>query len=386
MSDIQGGWQRARPRMAPVGLDGLTAQFASQPLNFMRRNAMSPPNDFMRQKTEGAIVATPTGHQDVGRTLKSKLAPGSDFVTGNATTINRKAGGGVCFVQVVKHGDPNFPGATGLRVLPVGEDLKVRSDGRWLPIHWLPWQSTSIVEYQIPPVPSNEADPQDEDYPRFFFTAGINGCSVFASGDPTSPMIRHAGIDADLNGSAGEFWRRMMADTQSGFGSSMIKGEVNTHDYMYKGQKAENKKLINEYKDWLATASGSRFEIEVTSPFGCAFGIRYGRYWTLYLQKNAVFQQISFYKGDQVEEVMRSNGSSQTDIFLKGTREMVNLAPNKSYTEPKKLGPIKYGQKEVKVYSRAVLKSLPMQVMEFFPNRTFTADLKETVKLSRTFR
>ena len=83
-----------------------------------------------------------------------------------------------------------------------------------------------------------------------------------------------------------------MAVTKSGYSASAIRGEVNTHDYMFKGGQA--RRLAEEYLKFLSSSTGD-FKLDIQSPFGCVFGIRYGRSWTLYLQKSVVFDKVRFY-------------------------------------------------------------------------------------------
>ena len=77
---------------------------------------------------------------------------------------------------------------SGLEFLESG----VAPDGSWVPIQWLPWKNLQIITTKLDPVPQSMVEWDDDEFPRFFFTAGINGCSVFASGHPHGPTISHA--------------------------------------------------------------------------------------------------------------------------------------------------------------------------------------------------
>jgi hypothetical protein len=100
------------------------------------------------------------------------------------------------------------------------------------------------------------------------------------------------------------------------------------------------------------------------------FGIRYGRYWTLYLQKNAVFETLKFHRQTEVNP----------DGTLKGTGERTTYQQARDVFEPRKLGPITLKDKRVKVYSTSVMHALPMELVEIYPNRSFSANLKTTFK------
>ncbi|MGH9586338.1 MAG: hypothetical protein ACRD3F_05265 [Acidobacteriaceae bacterium] len=345
--------------MKPVGL---THEFLKNPLLFMRTHSMSPPNDSGNSWL---------GLGDFGASAKVHRAPGDQFETGMDTDIDRRTGaGGIRHVKIVEHTSLDFPGATGLKILPNGTP----QDGSWVPIYFLPWRSLNILSYQIPGVPQGLADWDDEEYPRFFFTAGINGCSVFAQGSPQSPTISHAGINGNLTRPAGEFWRSQMALTKSGYGSEAIRGEANKHEYMF--NKGQPHQLANEYAKFLSATDGKDFKIEIQSPFGCVFGIRFGRSWTLYLQKSVVFNKVRFYKQSGVREQARGN---LTDHFAKDTGMLATKQP--SQFVGRRLGALPLpGKKEVQVFSTSYRFSMPLEVAEMYPNKKSLGDLRAVFK------
>lgn len=353
-----------RPLVRP---SGLTAEFLKNPLLFMRTHSMSPPSDSGAAWTgdHGVVAAT------------SKAAASNFDATINegvfGATVERRTGsGGIRHVQFVKHPDLNFPGAIGLKVAP---PTGFTQDGSWLPIYFLPWKSLKILSYTIPAVPQSLAEWDDEEYPRFFFTAGINGCSVFANGSAQGPTVSHAGLDAKLSRSAGEFWRMQMAATKSGFSASAIRGEINAHDYMFKGGQA--RALAEEYLKFLAGTGKNDFKLEIQSPFGCVFGVRYGRSWTLYLQKSVVFDKVRFYKKSEVVKTVVN--PRRTDIFAKDTGLLARQ--QQSNFVPRKLGFVPLpGKKEVEVYSTSHRFSMPLQIEEMFPNRKTIGNLKDVFK------
>lgn len=359
-------WQSARPTRVSVKPTGFTAEFLKNPLLFMRTHSMSPPSGSGQSWTG-----------DLGTVSATVQVAGSNFdsMTNEAThgaTIERRTGaGGIRYVQFINHPDLNFPGAIGLRIAPA---TGFTQDGSWLPIHWLPWKSLKILTYTIPAVPQSLAEWDDEEYPRFFFTAGINGCSIFANGSPQGPTISHAGLEAKLSRSAGEFWRMQMALTKSGFSASAIRGEINTHDYMFKGGQTRN--LAERYLTFLS-GDNNDFNLDIQSPFGCVFGVRYGRAWTLYLQKSIVFEKVRFYKKSGVEK--RVVTAYRTDMYSKDTGLLATK--QQSNFVKRKLGPLSLpGKKEVEVYSTSYRYSMPLQLEEMFPNRKTIGDLEDVFK------
>jgi hypothetical protein len=324
---------------------------------------MSPPSDSGSSWAgDHGVVAATT------QVAASNFDSGINEGVFGATVERRTGAGGIRHVQFINHPDLNFPGAIGLKIAPA---TGFTQDGSWLPIYFLPWKSLNILSYSIPAVPQSLAEWDDEEYPRFFYTAGINGCSVFASGSPHGPTISHAGLNAKLSRSAGEFWRMQMAVTKSGFSASAIRGEINTHDYMFKGGQA--RKLADDYLKFLSSSTGD-FKLDIQSPFGCLFGIRYGRAWTLYLQKSVVFEKVRFYKKSGVEKKVVT--AYRTDMYAKDTGLLATKQP--SDFVKRKIGALPLpGKKEVEVYSTSFRYSLPLQIEEMFPNRKTIGDLKD---------
>lgn len=178
-----------RAAVPSATMSEMDASFVRDPLNFLRKHSMSPPD------TGGAIP---------GREFNRTRAGPGEIVSGDLDSgiITRNAGGGIRYVKIIPHPAPNFPGAVSLNV----SQTPNQPDTSWIPIHWLPWYTLRIMEYSIPITPSNLVDPPEQDFPRFFFTAGINGCSVFVRGQSTNPTVYHAGITGNLGRPAGAFW------------------------------------------------------------------------------------------------------------------------------------------------------------------------------------
>lgn len=177
----------------------------------------------------------------------------------------------------------------------------IDSTARGTPMYFLPWLSQRIIKIDIP-----------NGGPNIFFTAAINGCSVFVTGTARNPMVYHAGIDGDLKGdtyngafidvkqaatasNAPLFWRRLLKHLVAALNDAGILGEVNKHHYV--------RDLINNPKSIIdtnnkITVHARQFEqtiraqagltVTYCSPWGCVFGVRdnFNQNWAFYLQEN----------------------------------------------------------------------------------------------------
>jgi hypothetical protein len=378
----------APPPLPPPSLySDLDGEFLRNPLEFMRKHSVSPPHQSGQ-----------TGLSEFGTVAATTVARGSNFKVEKEFEIpdqpveRRTGAGGIRHMQLIKHPDPNFPGATSLRFAPAGEEIV--NGTRSIPIYWLPWKDLKILQCKIPEVPRSLAGWDDEAYPRFFFTAGINGCSVFVHGDSRSPTVSHAGLENPLTRPAGEFWLKQMDKTRSGFYGSEIRGAIHRHDYMFKG--SGESKLATDYLQWLSMPGGN-FKLEITSPFGCVFGMRFGRLWSFYLQKSVVVTTVRFYKKPEVYKEQRPNTAIRPifdvkarDTGLLATREPSQYSLNWWGPIPSLslnwLGPMPYPSPswtEVKIFSTSEAHSRPLEVSELFPNRRTDGNLNGFVR--RTF-
>jgi hypothetical protein len=344
--------------MPPLPVSALNAEFLANPLIFMRKHSCSPPDNDEGFGTELARVTPAQGEVTSGAVGSST---GGDIVRNQVQSLIR-------FVRLKPHQKPDFPGTVTLDLRKMRESP---NDDR-IPIYWLPWFSLRIMEITLPPVPTNLVDPPEDEYPRFFFTAGINGCSVFARGEATNPTIYHAGITGTLGRGAADFWRDQMRLTGTGFATSLISGEVNRNDYMF--TTPQESQLAQKYLDWLAqpTSDGKSFAIDIGSSFGCVFGIRFGRYWSLYLQESMMVGTVRFHKKgdvvkqkvyDRVSYKVKSTLETATAFSLKGPPQFTRIVvpPNKK-----------------QVWSSKHVNPLPLRVSEIYPNRHWSAELLQT--------
>ena len=162
----------------------------------------------------------------------------------------------------------------------------------WTPIYFLPWDTTgAIIRLTIPPQGTLSTDPD------IFFTATINGCSVFIQGTPASPTIYHAGGNtgqSDHN-EAARFWRHALrnyiANSARATGFGTIAAEVNKTDYVKSPGTVGNSTTprAQEYENYLKHKldKTGKFSVTMVNPWGCVMGIRTGHNWDFYLQENA---------------------------------------------------------------------------------------------------
>ncbi len=123
--------------------------------------------------------------------------------------------------------------------------------GGGINVQWLPWLTHSIIGTTLSASPD------------IFFTAAINGCSVFVTGEPNKPTVYHAGIGTDLKGSytpdtkdkdkpetkflekassigdAPLFWRTLLEVKVPGATKDKNYAEVNKTHYIKDGSKGK---------------------------------------------------------------------------------------------------------------------------------------------------
>ena len=168
-----------------------------------------------------------------------------------------------------------------------------------VPIYFLPWRSMQLVGMSIPQLKESDYD-NDKGNPNIFFTAAINGCSVFIKGSPTAPEVFHGGIDGTLAIDAVQFWRDCLDKVaMPGRPPHEVNKTHYTKDSSFTG-KARTP-LAADYFKWLEDAHRNKFTISEVSPWGCVFGIRYGRLWSFYLQENATVTTLEFVKKKLVD-------------------------------------------------------------------------------------
>lgn len=178
----------------------------------------------------------------------------------------------------------------------------VASRAGWTPIWWLPWQSGHIVKIKIRSAATDRqidcgpgVDPVDN--PSVFFTAAINGCSVFAVGDNAAPSLYHGGINGSMSERrAGELtedaWRRLLGRVGTtknvqGIGKTDYISELNPTRRDDDDRTRFSTTAARQFEQQLL-ANGQLTNVAV-DPWGMVFGLRdIGHDWSMTLVRNAV--------------------------------------------------------------------------------------------------
>jgi hypothetical protein len=318
---------------------------------FMRRTPVSPPDGSI-----GTLLKT-------WKVKENRIAEGAlnsvmeDGV--HVAPISHVSGGArVQFADFTRHG--KFPDAKTLTLSPARTSLDQ------IPIHWLPWKTLKIVSASIPAVPRNLVEADEDENPRFFFTAGINGCSVFVKGPPTKPTLYHAGIDGKLAEDAGAFWREQLETATKGTHMNLEQtlGEVNRNDYMKRDSQA-----IQDYLKWVQSGSNNPFTVEVINNFGCVFGMRFGHHWSFYLQESALIETAKFLTRKEVRKTDGARVEKSTGFAV----------TKQTFTSSRRLGPIPLPRKSNSVYASTHQRCVTFRVSEIFPNRHWAGELKDII-------
>src|SRR6185312_11910524 len=293
--------------------DGKNALFMRDPVAFMRRYAVMPPDN----------IDSDIG--DEAQDMATFAAVGKDYLYSN---MDEKVGW-LNFRKKPKHG------ALNLSFVHAAEGTVI-VDGTYAPrahkikSYWLPWSAGgAIIRLAIPDANNIPAGQDDADY---FFTATISGCSIFIKGTQRQPVIYHAGgqtLQNDPNNAA-TFWRGLV-NTYSGAGA--VVAEVNkTHYVSDPNAVRANQTTVNAeaFDAWLRGNLNNEFQVQDVHPWGCVMGVRAANGdWTFYLQENATILFYSFKKkffsGNRVQSALRGAGRPMIfrEIFPNGAGHAV---------------------------------------------------------------
>lgn len=223
--------------------------------------------------------------------------------------------------QKVKHGTtrtvPSNSGVT--QVQQASGQILVKGDYTVDPSrvksYFLPWLNNAIISLAIPAYDSTQPLGTN---PRYFFTAAINGCSVFVKGTPQSPVVYHAGGNTGTKSpqAGAKVWRDLMQSHNQTQG--VLAAEVNKTMYVTdKTNKAKGTQHSREFTQWMESNLGGTYLIEDVAPTGCVMGVREGGAWTFYLQENITVtysrftRQVNRFSKDKKIAV---NGSQRIDV------------------------------------------------------------------------
>lgn len=311
-----------------------------RPLDLFRRHAVSPPGMAPGQTT--------TSLHTIWRDAQNKVLTegGVDDTIGNL----RVTSGGIKYINLKQSTDPVKRGSLTFSYSDGPQDDAV-------PVHFLPWRSQHLYEMHLPEVGA-DIDNIDAN-PRIFFTAALSGCSVFVDGNPARPRIVHAGIDGALKTDTAKFWRKQLHTLAKQRGQLVEENlqEINRNNY------TDTVDVI-AYKRWLQARHSDRFSVKEVKEWASVFGIRFGRLWSFYLQRNATITTMRFVKKSDVTK--RFVNDSRTDFL---DRNGVNL--NRTVTKRR-------FRSDKKVYVATEVHNRPMDIKPFYPQGDGTIRIKDT--------
>jgi hypothetical protein len=284
-------------------------------MNLLRNYAIHPDDDVMGYLGD-SVDSARTTLQTVPGSYKSgvvgaiqkKLAkvipafkPKSTMRFTKTISHNQVAAGKkVAWVNLTKRGGDRT-GNEGSETIDVRGSFDYRK--HWVPVYFLPWDAGgAIVSMTIPREGVIGPGSHILD-PDIFFTAAINGCSIFIQGSPENPTVYHAGGDTgrgnDMARGAG-FWRDVLtnfADLSKG----KFQTEINKMDYIKTpGQVSKDGALTTAnakaYRQWLEDKYKTTLDIQLVSPWGAVCGFRNDGKWKFYLQENATIAYLKLNK------------------------------------------------------------------------------------------
>lgn len=365
-----------RPGVKPPEMNALTAAFARNALKFMREHPLAPANGTTAGST--VTVEWALNQNDVVMDINRGSYEGAKNYNNVPHLQRMNVGVNIKHMVLYRNAEVTSSGNMVLAqpnsIIPMlydQPDAKVGS----IPVYWLPWSSLKICEQTIPAVPSDLVDIPEDEFPRFFLTAGINGCSIFARGDSTSPTIFHAGLADKLQGkTSAQFWTEQMAKAQTGYDPATIKGAVHKDEYML--TDPAEKKSYENLLNWMDNASSNRpIRIEIATGFGCVFGMRFGRHWSLYLQENAFVERYTILKRKDVVKTVTNNQGVINKSYASTGGAVVNRTVEQI--------PGRFRDKTVRNYTARESWAMPLKVMEFYPNRHWAGAFSCKVKATQ---
>jgi hypothetical protein len=302
----------------------LTSDFFDDPLAFAKANSICPPNNIDGYKGKLAKTLDTSGYKGIG--------PDPEHAVGTikyARVMRSKKVGYIELFNDVRPGgaraeDRNDEGAGVIRLKSA-----FGAFGEAQPAYFLPWdESGAIVKLRISAKGTNNPDPD------VFFTAAINGCSVFVQGTASSPTVYHAGGNtgrSDHNDAA-RFWRHALINhvktSRTAQGRGKVQGEVNKTEYVKTPGTVGNATTptADQYERELKARLDKKgsFTVTMVNPWGCVFGVRTGTDWEFYLQENGTVV-CNYVTKTGVRTVSYARPMQLTKIFPGGPSRIASM-------------------------------------------------------------
>lgn len=322
----------------------LTSKFMRDPLAFAQVHSISPPHGvetIVKNEVHdkpGEFVDTKTDYKgEQAKKLAVDASFGSSLADVGYSRVMRskKIGYIEMYSDVRGHGGSDGGNNEGKDV------VRMRSQfspfGEAVPVYFLPWDDRGfIVKLRIPKAVRGDGTPD------IFFTAAINGCSVFMQGAADAPTIYHAGGPTGIKdpSEAARMWRTVLnkhvMDSRTAMARGRVGGEVNKTNYIKSnasmgGQSTVTADNYERELHSLLDKKGS-FRIETIYPWGCVFGIRINGDWAFYLQENATVS-CHYVRKKDVRTVMYARPIQISKVFPGGSSRIASM----SHTVPVKI-------------------------------------------------
>ena len=302
----------------------LTSEFIASPLEFAKDKSICPPDNIAGYKGKSATTLDTSGYKGVGpdperpvgsvryaRVMKSKKV-------GYIEMFNDMRPGGA------RAEDRNDEGKGVIRMTAGYTQM-----GDAEPVYFLPWdESGAIVKLTIPRKGELATDPD------IFFTAAINGCSVFVQGSANAPTVYHAGGNTGRqdHNDAARFWRMALRNhirtSETAQGRGQVAAEINKTHYVKTPGTVGNSTtpVAQQYEDELKRLLKKNKSVKITmvNPWGCVFGVRTGNDWAFYLQENGTVV-CNYVTDSTVRTISYAKPMRLTKIFPGGSSSIASM-------------------------------------------------------------
>jgi len=285
-------------------LTGTDAEF----MKLIKKYSICPPSEVGGYRGDDIGTIALKGHATAGRNRLANTIRGEAIRTAQVQGNKLVAYIELCLKQ---RGGLASTGPEGGDLISFNSTYTNPPPPNHIPVYFLPWDITGAsVRMTIPPQGTNNPDPD------IFFTAAINGCSIFFQGTPASPTIYHCGAsttgyakdqltetaefldyDTGQNRNLGALSARSVNKTEyvatPGIKSRPDQVNAITGTVM---QSFTTKRAKSYQNDLKAKHGLGKLTIEEISPWACVLGRRDAAGdWTFYLQENAtiIYHQIT---------------------------------------------------------------------------------------------
>lgn len=168
----------------------IDARFERDPLEFMKTHTVQP-QDYKDRGTQSTTAL-------YDRTPHSYNKPGAVLAPRDSTLALTGADNQVAFTKLSRTDNQYGESKNQYNLFFYSKAVAgLSSMDDYMASYFLPWTSDHLTRIVIPPkIPARDGvslAAQRQRDPDLFFTAAVNGCSVFVEDDPRHPTVYHAG-------------------------------------------------------------------------------------------------------------------------------------------------------------------------------------------------